>query len=91
MLYTCVTEIICVDSHECNLYNKLRYDQEHILWVESQTCQNKSRGKSRRAFDIMGFIDGIFKNHGVCLGLKLKVPLDGLGNTLSKIVDVTTV
>ena len=22
MLYTCVTEIICVDSHECNLYNK---------------------------------------------------------------------
>ena len=23
MLYTCVTEIICVDSHECNLYNKL--------------------------------------------------------------------
>jgi hypothetical protein len=27
MLYTCVTEIICVDSHECNLYSKLWGDQ----------------------------------------------------------------
>ena len=27
MMYTCVTEIICVDSHECNLYNKFWRDQ----------------------------------------------------------------
>ena len=28
MLYTCVTEITCVDSHECNLYNKLWGDED---------------------------------------------------------------
>jgi len=89
MLYTCVTEIICVDSHECNLYNKLRCDRGLVLRVESQTRRNKSSGKSGRAFGIMGFIDGVFKYRGVCLGLK--VPLNGLGNALSEVIDVTTV
>jgi len=85
MLYTCVTEIICVDSHECNLYNKLRCDQELVPGGIADSLEQESGW----AFEIMGFIDDIFKNHGVCLGLK--VSLNGLGNALSEIVDVTTV
>ena len=64
MLYTCVTEIICVDSHECNLYNKLRCDQEPVPGVESHARRNKNSGESGWAFEIMSFIDDILRIMG---------------------------
>jgi len=62
MLYTCVTEIICVDSHECNLYNKMR-----CVWckVESQPRQNKNDGKSGRASKLLAVLTVYLISWGV--------------------------